>query len=179
MIEKTRAFVVPVAITIIASILHSTIGSSWISFIPAPLFFSIVITWTCRPSWPWLLLGGLTMELLTTLPIGAVSLIIVVPYCIKLIWRRAEANLSIGFLFLIIATTFIQLILLVVTRFGIPSWDIISTKSWLSSLPWAFLGILWLLTSSASFLVCVAIQNWWPSHERSIISLEGRRVLNH
>lgn len=170
-----RNVIVPFFVIALTMLLNNIAHSNWITFIPAPLFFSVVAAWCIRPAWPWLLLGAFVMEFFTSLPLGMISLLIITPYLIHTTWWYSEADISLGFFTAVASIHAAQILLLILLHFGMPAIGG-GILEWLSQIPWIVLGITWSLTTFLSLTVSIIINNRWPLLNQSTISLEGRRV---
>lgn len=93
-----------------------------------PVLVSLFMTYAARHPVRWLVFLAVAGELLTTLPLGVMTIIIFLPWVIRYFYRRRKIDFSIFFFLILFGTSFLQAVVLSLALVG---------KAW-QQLPWFY-----------------------------------------
>jgi hypothetical protein len=143
--------------------LHVIWQRALFSLIPLALTIPLVLTWIARRPLPYLLGWAVIVELLSTTPLGLMTALTLVPWFVRLTWRRAEADLSFSFLVVVVGTVLLQLVgrmgyelALTAYRHGLTGGDLVYTA------PWSLTILTLLLTTVVGYSLIVVEQQLRP-----------------
>lgn len=168
-------FLVPTGLTILAVLLHTMVQKNLVSLLPLPVFLSTLLVWLLPAPGYFLIVLAVAGELLSGLPPGIMTLIVVTPNLI-FHWRGyIQADVSFSFFLLLLATFTLQLGALALAHL----WPIFSgNNTWqqlVQVLPWQLIAFMVLLNTTAAWIVCVATQRLSPPDYHSSSLFDRQR----
>lgn len=119
---STRLFLYIVGASFIVLMGHAWWQTSLLSLVPWPLLISLVIVYTLPTSWRWLLAASFIAELFSTLPAGALTLVMFLPWVAMLLPYQVQPGFSLRFLVWVMGVAVAQHGLLFVA-FRWPYWS--------------------------------------------------------
>lgn len=142
-------------LTVVAVVLHATVQYNLVSILPLPVFLSTLLVWMLpAPGYYLIALAGVG-ELLAGLPPGITTVIVLTPVAVFRLRSYIQADVSFSFFLLLMATYFLQLLLLALAHL----WPTLSAMNFWQTIgsvvPWQLLGTMLLVNSVAAWLWCV------------------------
>jgi len=162
---QNREIIVASTIAFAAIVSHIAITRLLGFGLALPIIAGILSTWTLRRPLVYLLIIGSTAELLTTLPPLIMLSTTLIPWVVWRLRGRIYTDLSFSFVSLIGLTVLLQLTTVLardVILFG--------------QLPVGHTAAAWLTLSTLATGLSIAIADFIPAPQQSVISLEGYKL---
>ena len=156
MTRKTLQVVSIGALLILAVAMHVFVHIHLVVLVPFHIFLSTCLAWLLQKPFSSLLALAILLELFSALPFGTITIAVLIPYLLKKVAVRVEADISFSFLTLLLVTAVAQT---AVTTFPAWAWGGINITR-IQTLPWLMLGLAILITTLAQFAAILFWQNW-------------------
>lgn len=156
------SFLLWTGIILLAASLHITLRTNTLSWIPWPLFLSLIIPY-CMQS-PARFLFGLAVigELSASLPFGFMSAIIFLPLGMARLGKHIEVGMRAKFFLLILVSAALQVGLMVASDWlVVHGWPLVGLGTWQAFIPWQAVGSA-AAVSLAAFVIIILYNEWRP-----------------
>lgn len=168
MTTRGRSWVVVVALSLTALLLHTLFAQSTFSFFPAPIILSIAFLWLLP--YPWYALGGLCIlaELYSTFPPGIMTGTVLSPVFFWHLKGKITIDVSFSFLLLILSSVFLQTAILALTD-TLLSLEHVSPTRLLDALPWLYITSITFASTGLLFILCNILYEMVTPHATSSV----------
>lgn len=164
-----------ILLTVIAVVLHITLKVTLVSLLPLPVLLSMLFVWLLPTPGYYLITLAVVGELFAGLPPGITTAIVFTPIVVFRMRSHIHADVSVSFFLLLMATCFLQLLVLALAHL----WPTLATThSWQAArdiVPWPLLGSMLLANSFAAWLCCIVGLFLFPPDRQPSSLFEHRR----
>jgi hypothetical protein len=133
----------------LAGLAHHYVHSSLISIVPLAVSVPLILTWFIPHPLPYLIAWSFVAEAGSTLPLGFMIIVSLIPFLLKSVLPSISVDLSFSFFVLLFITVSLQLALVFVP-------DILRAPVMLvSTIPWVPLLVTILVTTTTVYVLCL------------------------